>query len=52
LVKQKLLKVKSLKEYKAGTKNVNGMGTLMKSQVASLSESDIKVVAKYISEIK
>jgi cytochrome c len=42
----------SLKGYKAGTLNKNGMGALMKGQVASLSESDIKVVAKYISEIK
>ena len=38
-----------LAEYKAGTRNVSGMGSLMKGQVASLSEDDIKAVAAYIS---
>jgi len=35
--------------YKAGTRNEHGMGMLMKGQVASLSDSDIKAVATYIS---
>ena len=38
-----------LAEYKAGTRNVAGMGSLMKGQVASLSEDDIKAVSAYIS---
>ncbi len=41
--------VTKLKEYKAGKRNVAGMGTLMKGQVASLSEADILSVSEYIS---
>ena len=41
--------VASLNEYKAGTRNVAGMGMLMKGQVASMSEDDIKAVSEYIS---
>jgi len=43
---------KKLAEYKAGTRNVAGMGTLMKGQVASMSDEDIKAVAEYISSLK
>ncbi len=35
--------------YKAGTLNTAGMGALMKGQVASYSDEDIKAVATYIS---
>ena len=35
--------------YKAGTLNTAGMGALMKGQVASYSDEDIKAVAGYIS---
>jgi len=42
----------SIKGYKAGTRNVSGMGTLMKGQVASMSDSDIEAVAAYISTLK
>jgi len=38
--------------YKAGTRNVHGMGMLMKGQVSSLSDEDIKAVAAYISSLK
>jgi cytochrome c553 len=38
-----------LTEYKAGTRNVTGMGTLMKGQVASMGDADIKAVSAYIS---
>jgi len=41
-----------LKAYKAGTRNVTGMGTLMKEQVAPLSKSDILALAEYISTFK
>ena len=44
--------VESIKGYKAGTRNVNGMGTLMKGQVGSMSDSDIEAVAAYISTLK
>jgi cytochrome c553 len=44
--------VESIKGYKAGTRNVNGMGTLMKGQVASMSDGDIEAVAAYISTLK
>ena len=43
---------KKLTEYKAGTRNVAGMGTLMKGQVASMSDEDIKALATYISNLK
>ena len=43
---------KKLTEYKAGTRNVAGMGTLMKGQVASMSDEDIKALATYISKLK
>ncbi|WP_366938089.1 c-type cytochrome [Sulfurovum sp.] len=38
-----------LSEYKAGTRNVAGMGMLMKGQVSGLSDADVKAVAEYIS---
>jgi len=44
--------VKKITEYKAGTRNVAGMGTLMKGQVAPMSDEDIKAVAAYISNLK
>jgi len=44
--------VAKIGEYKAGTRNVSGMGTLMKGQVASLSDEDIQAVAEYISALK
>ncbi len=43
---------KKLKEYKAGNLNLYGMGALMKSQVATLSDSDIEALAAYISSLK
>ncbi len=48
--KEKL--VEALKGYKAGTRNVYGMGALMKGQVASLSDADIEALADYISKLK
>jgi cytochrome c553 len=42
----------ALKGYKAGTRNAHGMGGLMKGQVASLSDDDIKALADYISKLK
>ncbi len=38
-----------LKGYKAGTTNAVGMGMLMKGQVSSMSDDDIKAVAAYMS---
>jgi cytochrome c553 len=35
--------------YKAGTLNVAGMGALMKGQVGSLSDAEIKAIATYVS---
>ena len=43
---------KKLQEYKAGTRNVAGMGMLMKGQVASLSDDEIKALAAYIASLK
>ncbi|RUM75182.1 MAG: hypothetical protein DSZ10_00350 [Sulfurovum sp.] len=43
---------KKINEYKAGTRNVAGMGMLMKGQVASLSDEDIKALAAYIASLK
>lgn len=42
----------ALEGYKAGTRNVHGMGALMKGQVASYSDADIKAVAQYITTLK
>ena len=42
----------ALKGYKAGSRNVHGMGGLMKGQVASYSDADIKAVAEYIHGLK
>ncbi|MCB4747451.1 MAG: c-type cytochrome [Sulfurovum sp.] len=44
--------VEALKGYKAGTLNTHGMGGLMKGQVASMSDADIKAVADYIAGLK
>ncbi len=41
-----------MEAYKAGTLNKNGMGGLMKAQVASYSSDDIKAVAEYIAAMK
>jgi len=43
---------KTLKDYKAGTRNIHGMGSLMKGQVSSLSDADIKAVAEYIHKLE
>ena len=43
---------KKLKGYKAGTLNLHGMGALMKAQVASLSDEDIKALAEYMATFK
>ena len=42
--------IASMNEYKAGTKNVAGMGALMKGQAASMSDEDIEAVAEYLSK--
>lgn len=42
----------ALEGYKAGTRNIHGMGMLMKGQVAAYSDADIKAVAAYISGLK
>ena len=39
----------ALKEYKAGTRNVSGMGMLMKGQVASMDDATITAVSEYMS---
>ena len=41
--------VTALKAYKAGTRNVSGMGKLMKVQVGSMDDATMNAVAKYIS---
>jgi len=43
--------VTAINEYKAGTRNVAGMGMLMKGQVASMSDADIEAVADYLSQL-
>jgi cytochrome c553 len=42
--------VEALKGYKAGTRNVHGMGMLMKGQVANLSDADIEAIADYLAK--
>ena len=41
-----------LKAYKAGKLNKHGMGMLMKGQVASLNDAQIKELAEYIHGLK
>lgn len=43
---------KKLDAYKAGNRNVSGMGALMQGQVASLDENQIAVLADYIARMK
>lgn len=42
----------ALKGYKAGTRNVHGMGALMKGQVAPYTDADIEAVSAYIAGLK
>lgn len=42
--------VDALQGYKAGTRNVKGMGALMKGQVVSYSDADIQAVAEHIGK--
>ena len=42
----------ALKGYKVGTRNTKGMGALMKGQVATLSDADMKALADYIATLK
>ncbi len=42
----------ALNGYKAGTRNVHGMGALMKGQVASYDAATIKAVSAYIAGLK
>lgn len=44
--------VEALNGYKAGTRNIKGMGALMKGQVAAYSDADIAAVAAYIAGLK
>ncbi|NKQ40844.1 MAG: c-type cytochrome [Sulfurovum sp.] len=41
-----------LKAYKVGTLNKSGMGSLMKGQMAGMSDSDIDILSAYISSLK
>ncbi|PHS34562.1 MAG: cytochrome C [Sulfurovum sp.] len=41
----------ALAGYKAGTRNVAGMGIVMNGQIAPLSDDEIKAVAAYISTL-
>jgi len=43
---------KKLKEYRAGNRNVSGMGGLMKGQVGALKDPEIAALAEYISKLK
>ena len=44
--------ITKLKAYKDGTRNENGMGNLMKGQMATLDDAMITEVATYISTLK
>ncbi|DAB39737.1 MAG TPA: hypothetical protein CFH81_05760 [Sulfurovum sp. UBA12169] len=44
--------IAAMNEYKTGTRNVSGMGALMKSTMNAVSDEDIKAIAAYISNIK
>lgn len=42
----------ALKGYKAGTRNTKGMGAIMKGQMATLGDADMKSLADYIAGLK
>ena len=42
----------ALKGYKAGTRNTKGMGALMKGQMASMNDADMKALSDYIAMLK
>ena len=44
--------ITNLKAYRDGTRNENGMGNLMKGQMATLDDAMITEVATYISTLK
>ncbi len=44
--------LEALKGYKAGKRNVTGMGALMKGQVVAMSDADLQALSKYISTLK
>jgi cytochrome c553 len=44
--------ITALNDYKAGTRNTKGMGAIMKSQVAPLSDKEIKSLSVYIASLK
>ncbi len=44
--------LEALKGYKAGTRNTKGMGALMKGQMATMSDADMKALADYIATLK
>ena len=43
--------VKILKEYRAGTRNTYGLGTIMNGQASKLSDEDIDKLANYIESL-
>jgi len=44
--------IEQLTAYKKGELNLYGLGNIMKMQAATLSKSDIKALATYISTLK
>ena len=44
--------ISKINAYKAGTRNVAGMGNLMQGQVAGLDDAAVEAVATYISSLK
>ncbi len=44
--------ISSLNAYKDGTRNVSGMGMVMKGNVVGLSDADLEAIAIYLSNIK
>jgi len=44
--------IKQLTAYKKGELNLYGLGNIMKMQATTLSESDMKALATYISTLK
>lgn len=49
---EKATLIASMHAYKAGTRNVSGMGGIMKGQMASVSDEDIEAIATYLSSVK
>ena len=44
--------ITALKDYRAGTRNIHGMGKVMKSEALTMKDDEIEAVADYVVSLK